>query len=129
MENHCTFPAYHMNREKGNILDLSFQIIIHYYKKSKSIGHLSGLMYLANAYFGQIHFILSFIDKTAAVIISQPFAYIMEHKGTTVVLLTFHSLWGGSHPPAAVLNLPGQALCHTLPPSCAYPCFQEQEWD
>lgn len=37
-----------------------------------------------------------------------------------MVLLTFHSLWGlwgGSLAQAAVLHLPGQELCHTLPPS------------
>lgn len=37
-----------MNREKGNILDLSFQIIFHYCKYSELIGCMSGLMYLAN---------------------------------------------------------------------------------
>lgn len=43
----------------------------------------------------------------------------MYHSGTAVLFLTLHSLLGlqgDSHPPAAVVNLPGLELCHTLPP-------------
>lgn len=60
MEIALSFPTdkeeYHMNREKENILDLFLEMVNCYYKYTKSIGHLVGLMYHANAYFRCIHF-------------------------------------------------------------------------